>query len=90
MTDLTARVLGRLFVPSDQTPIPMRLRAGLAGTKLTLLPNLSATSGTSNRQRLFLSDFHGYMMRAYFVASWSILTSTRNSQSPDACEIKVA
>jgi hypothetical protein len=53
----------------------MGFGARLPGTKLTFLSRLSAASGTLHRQRLFLSDSHGYIMRVYSAARWSVLTS---------------
>jgi hypothetical protein len=53
----------------------MGFGARLPGTKLTFLSRLSAASGTPHRQRLFLSDSHGYIMRVYSAARWSVLTS---------------
>ena len=60
---------------SRQAPISMWLCTGLASSKLTLLSRLGATRGTTNRQGLFLSDFHGYIMHVYFGTSCSIVTT---------------
>jgi len=53
----------------------MRLRAGEAGAKLTLLSWSGATSGATNGQGLLLFGFHGYIMRRCVAPVWSILTS---------------
>jgi len=55
----------QLLLPSSQTPISMGFGARLPGNKLTFLPGLSTTSGATHRQRLFLGDSHGYIMRFY-------------------------
>jgi hypothetical protein len=53
----------------------MRLGAGLAGMKLTLLSRPGATSWATNSHGLFLLGFHdGYIVRRYLALSWSILT----------------
>ena len=43
----------------------MGLGARLPGTKLTLLSHLGATSGTPDRQCLFLGDSHASIMRVF-------------------------
>ncbi len=53
----------------------MGFGARLPGTKLTLLSPLGTTSGAPHRQCLFLGDSHGYTMRVYSAARWSILNS---------------
>jgi hypothetical protein len=56
----------------------MRLGAGLAGAKLTLLSALGATSGATNIQGGFLLGFHNYMMHRCAATNWSIVTSAAN------------
>jgi len=53
----------------------MGFGAELPGTKLTFLSWLSTTSGALHGQCFFLGDFHGYILRLYSAARWSILTS---------------
>jgi len=60
----------------------MGVSARLPGTELAFLSRLSATSGAPHRQCLFLGDFHGYIMRVYSAARWSILTSTLQNENP--------
>jgi hypothetical protein len=52
----------------------MGFRTRLAGGEFTFFSRLSATGGAPYRQGLFLGDFHGYIMRVYLAARWSILT----------------
>ena len=59
---------------SRQAAISMGFSAGLPGTELTFLSWLSTTSGATHFQRFFLGDFHGYILRVYSAARWSILT----------------
>jgi hypothetical protein len=70
-----------LLFRSRQAPISMRLCAGLASAKLTLLSRLSATSGATNSQGLLPFGFHGYIMRRRAAPVWSILTSEGNTDS---------
>jgi hypothetical protein len=63
-----------LLLRCRQPPISMGFGARLSGTKFTLLSGLGATSWAPNRQGLFLGDSHGYIMRVYSMARWSILT----------------
>ena len=70
-----------LLFRSRQAPISMRLCAGLASAKLTLLSRFGATSGATNSQGLFLLGFHGYIMRRCAAPCWSILTSEGNTDS---------
>jgi hypothetical protein len=63
-----------LGIRSRQAAISMGLSAGLPGTELTFLSWLSTTSGAPHFQRFFLADFHGYILRVYSAARWSILT----------------
>jgi hypothetical protein len=59
-----------------QAPIWMRLCAGLAGMKLTLLLRISATSGATNNRDLFLLGLHnGYIVHLCSALRWSILTN---------------
>jgi hypothetical protein len=70
-----------LLFRSRQAPISMRLCAGLASAKLTLLSRFGSTSGATNSQGLFLLGFHGYIMRRCAAPCWSILTSEGNTDS---------
>ncbi len=84
------------FIPCDavvlfrsrQAPIWMRLCAGLAGMKLTLLLRLSATSGATNSQGLFLLAFHdGYIVHRSSALRWSILTKAFKLESRHSCAL---
>jgi hypothetical protein len=72
-------IAGLLF-RSWHAPISMRICAGLASAKLTLLSRLGATNGATNSQGLFLLGFHGYMMHRCSATGWSIVTSTLTSE----------
>src|ERR1700741_4304016 len=48
---------------------------GLASSKLTFLSRLGATRGAPHRQRLFVSDFHGYRIHVQLGTRCSIVTS---------------
>jgi hypothetical protein len=52
----------------------MRICTDLASAELTLFSRLGATSGATNRQRLFLFGCHGYIMQRCFAKSCSIVT----------------
>src|SRR4029450_12874333 len=52
---------------------------GLASAKLTLLSWLGATRGAPQRQCLFLSDLHGYIMQVYLGTRCSIVTSATDA-----------
>jgi hypothetical protein len=60
---------------SRQSPVSMGFGTRLPGTEFTLLARLGAAGGAAHCQCLFLSDFHGYTMRVYSAASWSVLSS---------------
>ncbi len=51
----------------------MRICTRLASTELTLFSRLGATSGATNRQRLFLLGCHGYMLQRCSAKSCSIV-----------------
>jgi len=51
----------------------MRICAGLASTELTVFSWLGATSGATNRQRLFLFGCHGYILQRCSAKSCSIV-----------------
>jgi hypothetical protein len=52
----------------------MRFRSWQASTESAFFARLRTASGTPNRQRFLLCDFHDYTMRGRLQTRWSIVT----------------
>jgi hypothetical protein len=56
----------------------MRFCSWQSSAELALFARLRTASGTTNRQRFLLSDFHDYTMRGRSQTRWSIVTIARS------------
>lgn len=70
-----AQRLSASFIRNRQAPVPVRIGARQADTKLTLFSWPGTARRATNRERFFFLHFHVYIMQRCKGTRWSIVSS---------------